>query len=188
MKEASGDPATRDAILATAFELFSTTNYQKLNMRTIAERAGVSKALLFYYFKSKEDLARQSLVKGLEMEMELFGPIDEITPDKLPEVLPFFLEESLKRIYIVQAFVEVVDLEDPEDPLGKLLRNLYNQIIDLFESFLRERGVRYPREKAVLLTLSADVFGMTRLLDIEPRGPESYSKAILDILGMGAGD
>ena len=41
-----------------ALELFAEQGYEKTSLREIAERLGVTKAALYYHFKSKEDIVR----------------------------------------------------------------------------------------------------------------------------------
>jgi AcrR family transcriptional regulator len=61
---ASGKPAgrprgdTRERIQSVALELFAEQGYEKTSLREIAERLGVTKAALYYHFKSKEDIVR----------------------------------------------------------------------------------------------------------------------------------
>jgi AcrR family transcriptional regulator len=54
------DPArgqgTRARIQAVAVELFTEQGYEKTSLREIAERLNVTKAALYYHFKSKEDI------------------------------------------------------------------------------------------------------------------------------------
>jgi AcrR family transcriptional regulator len=64
---ARGD--TRERIQAVALELFAEQGYEKTSLREIAERLGVTKAALYYHFKSKEDIV-SSLVE------DYFGQID----------------------------------------------------------------------------------------------------------------
>ena len=51
----------RDAILTAALELFSQKGVAGSSIRQIAQRAGVSSALIFHHFESKEDLLREVL-------------------------------------------------------------------------------------------------------------------------------
>src|ERR1700728_3632617 len=55
-RRARGD--TRERIQAVALELFAEHGYEKTSLREIAERLGVTKAALYYHFKSKEDIVR----------------------------------------------------------------------------------------------------------------------------------
>ena len=53
---------TRARIQQVALELFAEQGYERTSLREIAERLGVTKAALYYHFKSKEDIVR-SLVE-----------------------------------------------------------------------------------------------------------------------------
>jgi len=69
------DPArgreTRARIQAVAIELFTEQGYEKTSLREIAERLNVTKAALYYHFKSKEDIVA-SLVE------DYVGQIDDL--------------------------------------------------------------------------------------------------------------
>jgi AcrR family transcriptional regulator len=49
---------TRQRIQAVALELFAEQGYEKTSLREIAGRLDVTKAALYYHFKSKEDIVR----------------------------------------------------------------------------------------------------------------------------------
>jgi AcrR family transcriptional regulator len=80
---------TRARIQQVALELFAEQGYDKTSLREIAERLDVTKAALYYHFKSKEDIVR-SLVA------DYFGQIDALiawaktqprTPETRREIL-----------------------------------------------------------------------------------------------------
>ena len=56
MSEAARGSETRARIQAVAVELFTEQGYDKTSLREIAERLDVTKAALYYHFKSKEDI------------------------------------------------------------------------------------------------------------------------------------
>jgi AcrR family transcriptional regulator len=47
---------TRSRIQEVAFELFAEQGYEKTSLREIADRLGVTKAALYYHFKSKDEI------------------------------------------------------------------------------------------------------------------------------------
>jgi AcrR family transcriptional regulator len=49
---------TRARIQQVALELFAEQGYERTSLREIAERLSVTKAALYYHFKSKEDIVR----------------------------------------------------------------------------------------------------------------------------------
>ncbi|QXE35362.1 TetR/AcrR family transcriptional regulator [Streptomyces sp. GMY02] len=62
---------TRQRIQDIALELFAEQGYEKTSLREIAERLDVTKAALYYHFKTKEDI----LISLFE---DLMRPIDEL--------------------------------------------------------------------------------------------------------------
>jgi AcrR family transcriptional regulator len=60
---------TRSRLRELALQLFAEQGYEKTSLREIAERLGVTKAALYYYFKSKEDIVR-SLVEDYYTELD----------------------------------------------------------------------------------------------------------------------
>jgi AcrR family transcriptional regulator len=60
---------TRSRLREVALQLFAEQGYEKTSLREIAERLGVTKAALYYYFKSKEDIVR-SLVEDYMAQID----------------------------------------------------------------------------------------------------------------------
>jgi AcrR family transcriptional regulator len=69
--EARARTDTRARIQQVAVELFAEHGYEGTSLREIAERLGVTKAALYYHFKSKEDIVA-SLVQ------DYYGQIDAL--------------------------------------------------------------------------------------------------------------
>ena len=46
----------KDEILRTALEIVSTEGIDSLTINTLASRVGLSKATMYHYFKSKEEI------------------------------------------------------------------------------------------------------------------------------------
>ncbi|MEU4529433.1 helix-turn-helix domain-containing protein [Micromonospora ureilytica] len=57
---------TRERIKAVALELFTEQGYEKTSLREIAERLNVTKAALYYHFKSKDDIVASFVDDRLE--------------------------------------------------------------------------------------------------------------------------
>jgi AcrR family transcriptional regulator len=67
--EASAGPAsTKDRILDTALDLFVEQGFDGTSVRQIAEQVGITKAALYYYFTSKDEI-----LMALHMRLHDFG-------------------------------------------------------------------------------------------------------------------
>ena len=74
-------PQRRRQILAAATELFSHSGYHGVTVDAIAQRAGISKGNLYWYFKSKQEIF-QLLFDDLAER--LFLPSQEILESDMP--------------------------------------------------------------------------------------------------------
>ncbi|MGK5443299.1 TetR/AcrR family transcriptional regulator [Micromonospora sp. URMC 105] len=67
VRESTG--GTRERIQAVALELFTEQGYERTSLREIAERLNVTKAALYYHFKSKDEIVN-SLVEDRVQRMD----------------------------------------------------------------------------------------------------------------------
>jgi len=79
------DNETRRRIVAAAEELFRAKGLDGVNMRELAEMAGVNKGLLHYYFKTKDQLLDAVVAEKLVGEFIAFvaGELDRGQPEPL---------------------------------------------------------------------------------------------------------
>ena len=67
----------RERLLVTATDLFAEKGYAGTSVREIVEKAGVSKPVLYYYFKSKEGLFYAILEWAAEVQQNILNEIFE---------------------------------------------------------------------------------------------------------------
>ena len=68
----------RERLLETATELFAEKGYAGASVREIVEKAGVSKPVLYYYFKSKEGLFYAILEWAADVQQKILNEIFEV--------------------------------------------------------------------------------------------------------------
>jgi AcrR family transcriptional regulator len=84
---------TRSRLRELALQLFAEQGYEKTSLREIAERLGVTKAALYYYFKSKEDIVA-SLVEDYVAQLDdliAWGKDQPRTPETRAEIVRRYL-------------------------------------------------------------------------------------------------
>jgi AcrR family transcriptional regulator len=64
---------TRERIQQVALDLFAEQGYDKTSLREIADRLGVTKAALYYHYKTKEDILTSALEDYMADVRELIG-------------------------------------------------------------------------------------------------------------------
>lgn len=91
---------TRQLLLNSAYELFTTVGFQHTTITDIAKRAGVGKGTFYNYFQDKED-ARDALIvhKSSELIEEGLQALKLTTQEKNPEdKLLFIVDYILNRL------------------------------------------------------------------------------------------
>jgi AcrR family transcriptional regulator len=70
----------RAQLLEVGTELFSKHSLEELSMAQIAREAGISKALLYHYFPSKEEFFRAALAEGAAELAQRTAPDESLPP------------------------------------------------------------------------------------------------------------
>ncbi len=106
-----GGQRTRERILAAALELFAGQGYAGSSIRDIAERVGVTKAALYYHFRSKEEIL-DALVEPIVVELEALVARAETRPaPPAGELLGSLVDILSRRAALIRAL-----MEDPSAP------------------------------------------------------------------------
>jgi AcrR family transcriptional regulator len=119
---------SRDEILKSAADLFATRGFHETSMAEVARVAGVSKALIFWHFKSKEELFVAVLGKLLEPYVidfaEEAGALDEKAQLlKLIESYLRFVTENASSIRFLVA--QILHDKRSKDSLSRQVLALY---------------------------------------------------------------
>lgn len=89
--------SSKTEILDAALELFAQNGYHATSISQIAEKAGISKGLMYNYFKSKDDLLKTIIDGGFQKLSELMAAINtETDPRKALEKLIRLSLQNLK--------------------------------------------------------------------------------------------
>jgi AcrR family transcriptional regulator len=152
---------TRARIQQVALELFAEQGYDKTSLREIAERLDVTKAALYYHFKSKEDIVRS-------LAEDYFGQIDALI--EWARSQPRMAET---RAQILRRYVQIV--ADGSDVFRMLHHN--QAALASLDSSVKRRGELF-RER------------MTGLVDVlieDHAGPRDRLRAAMTLGGVSVG-
>jgi len=128
---------TRSQILDAAEEEFAREGFRAARTEAIAARTGVTKAMIYYYFDSKEGLYRTVLER---CSTELLPAIEQLNLDQLPpeQALEQFLRQFLAHTSSNPNIPPIMFLEAIQNK-GKYYRDTANLLIKLVE--ILERGI-----------------------------------------------
>ncbi len=138
---------SRDEILKAAIRLFATRGFHETSMSEVAREAKVSKALIFWHFKTKEDLFLAVLNKLLEPyvidfaeESEKLDAREQIR--KLIGGYVNFVRENASSVsFFLRRFMSG---EEMPEAFTEQIRRLY----DLYKALLTDR-IRLGQEKGL---------------------------------------
>jgi len=173
---------TRERIQAIALELFAEQGYEKTSLREIAERLGVTKAALYYHFKSKEDIVR-SFVEDYRAELEqviAWGASQPRTPGTRAEILRRYsgiVSEQLAVIrFMEQNQAAMHSLMSDSGARKKMFRDQFMSLSDLITP---PGAALADRIRATMAVVS---IGMASLLfQREAASPEELHDAVLKV-------
>jgi AcrR family transcriptional regulator len=180
-KAAHARPDTRERIQSVALELFAEQGYDKTSLREIAERLDVTKAALYYHFKSKEDIVT-SLVE------DYFGQIDQLVAwGRAQPRTPESRAEVLRRYYgIVAAAGEVFRmLQHNQASVNSLAHaknrsELFRERMDALVSLLTEPDAPLASQLRAAVALASVSFGCMFYAD-RAADPAQLQATVLDI-------
>ena len=136
-------------ILRAAVIVFAEKGYDGARTEEIAVRAGVNKAMIHYYFKSKENLY-VTIIESLFNEISLIlgthlSMIDANAPE---QGISSFVDEYIEFIYTHRIFIKVLKWEfargDAIVPrvVGNVLRTHTERILKIFRGAARDGHLR----------------------------------------------
>lgn len=102
---------TREAVLATARKLFSENGYDATSLQQIADRMGVRKANVYYYFRTKEAILEALLPPMIDGIRALLDAAEAIPRGE--ERTRFLAEGFVAQVVAVWRNVGSLNLGDP---------------------------------------------------------------------------
>ena len=173
---------TRERIQEIALELFAEQGYEKTSLREIAERLGVTKAALYYHFRSKEDIVR-SFVEDYRAELEkviAWGASQPRTPQSRAEILARYADIVSEQLAVIR-FMEqnqaaMHSLMSESGARKKMFRDQFMSLCDL----LAPPGAALAdRARAVAAVITVGMSPM--ILQREAASPEELHDAVLGV-------
>lgn len=148
---ANRDPeATKAKILAAAVREFSAKGISGARVDAIADRAGVNKRMLYYYFESKEGLFREILRRRLAEGAEKLRASNVADPDRLADRTARLPGQ---REYTRLTMWEALETNSDRPVNEELRRELYTDWVEAVRE--EQRAGRLPEDlDAAQLVLS----------------------------------
>ena len=179
----SGKAATQERILQAATALFLEQGYEQTTVAEVAERAGVSRATVFWHFSDKAGLFREAfnrLVEPFRRSIEL--GVDEPDPERrLQELLGRYPNFIAMHREAMEGFVRwAMEARDFRKTMLDTLLDMHQRYVGAFTETIAEivPSDEDPRALAVALMGLLDVDMMLSFFDDSDRRAEERKSAV----------
>ena len=154
---------TQQKILAAAEAEFAEKGFDGGRVDEIAKRAGVNKAMLYYYFQSKEQLLRALTEKHFkEIAKEKKQLLQSYSADKSP-IAKQVSEQCIKLLSKRKAFLRILAIEAfKNDQFAKELFRMIDAVVPHLNTISQQTNMN--ADKLTQLKTNIFFFGFTPLL------------------------
>lgn len=180
---------TRERIQNVALELFSEHGYDKTSLREIAERLGVTKAALYYHFKTKEDIIAS-------IGEEFTASVDAIIAWGGTQPATLQTRQEILRRYAAALHGRLADLMRCAHTNQTTMRDLKSTLnlqarITALHELLCDTGMSIEdqlRASLSVMALHAGMFGPIQLDATEQQRRDAALRIALDLIPDPAAD
>ncbi len=168
-----------ELLLTAALKVFASRGYHGASISEIAKQAGVSKALFYHYFKSKEDL----LVIFAKQRLEEWGPLIEgleriDSPFERIEFLVDFvlheLEENTERLRFINSLYLNKEGVGAIEKAMRDYKDLFDRIFIAERKLFEDLGFSNPELEATFFRSILQGISLEYML-----GPKDYPLQII---------
>lgn len=171
-------------IMEAALELLANEGYHASSISKIAEKAGVSKGLLYNYFESKDSLVLELLSKGIDEMMEYFDPnkdgvLTELEMESFIRSIFMLLKKDIKYWKLYYALYL-------QPPAFELIQEKYGSLspafIGILTRYYEAHNSKDPVNEALLFGALMDGVGFNYVMNPELYPIDNLIETILEKL------
>ncbi len=156
-------------ITETALKLFAMHGYESTSVSMIAKEAGISKGLMYNYFKSKEDLLKLIIGEGLKRILDILEVEDE-KKIKREEIIAFIdinIEALKNNPEYFRLYFSLVLQPKVFELMKADFMPLFEKLFTIIANYFSQKGEKNPYVKAQYLMAVFDGIGIHYISDIE---------------------
>lgn len=172
----------RRQIMDSAIELFAEKGFDSTSINMIAQRASISKGLIYNYFDSKEELIKEIVHDGFE---KFFVEFD-INKDGIltDEEFIYFIDKTFDIIQTNLQFWKLYFMVVSQPAVMKLVEEKLMEVIvpflQIMTEFYRNKGLPNPEVHSRLFGAMLDGVSLNFMMDPENFPVEETKKLIIE--------
>jgi AcrR family transcriptional regulator len=144
-------------IMNAAFTLIAKQGYESTSITQIARQAGVSKGLLYNYFRSKEELLQQLIEKAFSQSDGLIGQLADPRPEKtLENLFRWYFKELRERPDYWRLMTELTFKIDKFKFVHDMARDKMKAYVSFLQTLLEQLEYEDPPGEAKIVAALFD--------------------------------
>lgn len=152
---------SRENIEKIALELFAIKGYHATSISQIAEKAGISKGLLYNYYKSKEHLLDSVIMKVYDEIMRIVQMSENLSAEKqIEQMIIQTIDHLKKNITFWKLYLFLVHQSDVHQKLSELYEKMRDDYLGYVVKLFQEMGSKNPTMEALMLGTMFDGIGL----------------------------
>jgi len=161
---------SRENIEKIALELFALKGYHATSISQIAEKAQISKGLLYNYYKSKEHLLNTVIMKIYDEIMQIVQMSENRPAEKqIEQMIVKTIDHLKKNITLWKLYLFLVHQSDVHKKLSELYEKMRDDYLNYVVKLFKEMGSNNPTMEALMLGTMFDGIGLNYVT-----APEGY--------------
>jgi AcrR family transcriptional regulator len=162
--------SSKQKILDAALEVFAKQGYHSSTVESIAKTAGISKGLMYNYFKSKEDMLNELMIgmmEALMCELMPLKPGKKFTKKDIINFISVGIDLVLEKPYYWKLYFSVAMQPEVMNIVFDKMMELGQPYFIGITQYYKEKGIKNP--EVMMRYLSAVMDGVQFHCMLDPK-------------------
>ncbi len=173
---------SRKKILDAALEVFANQGYHLATVDAIAKNAGVSKGLMYNYFKSKEHVLHELMIGMMENLMCEFMPLDPKNKFTRKDIINFInvgIDLVMKKPYFWKLYFSVFVQPDVMAIVLDKMMEMGEPYMIRLKEYYKNKGIKNPEVMVRYFSAVMDGIQLHCMLDPKNFPAEEVKKILI---------
>jgi len=173
---------SRQRILDAALKVFAKQGYHSATVDAIAKTAGISKGLMYNYFKSKDEVLNELMIGMMEALMCEYMPLKpskKFTKDDIIKFINLGIDLVLQKPYYWKLYFSVFVQPEVMSIVYKKMMKMGKPYVEGLIDYFKKKGVEKPEIMTRYFSAIMDGIQMHIMLDPKTFPAEEVKKLLI---------
>jgi len=174
--------SSRQKILDAALEVFANQGYHSATVDAIAKTAGISKGLMYNYFKSKDEVLNELMIGMMEALMCEYMPLKPSKKFAKDDIIKFInvgIDIVLQKPYYWKLYFSVFAQPEVMSIVYKKMMKMGKPYVEGLIDYFKNKGVEKPEIMTRYFSAIMDGIQMHIMLDPKTFPAEEVKKLLI---------